>query len=251
MRRKYYLTTFILLSGVCALALQPPADSSGLTLPKKKNTPAITMRLHSMGLFSYMGKVVNYSPAADILFTYTTQSGWGVSAFKVVDVRDVHSHNNFAFALIYKSFHIGERLTITPNIGAALEQQNAFADHGSDLIAMLTTSFRLNQNLVVDHNAMFTNLVFEPVYSDWINRFRLIYSKGHWDATGVLWHNNGLIDGANYFSTGASVFYNRISLGKRVWMGGGVTAIFTTNQSNPEQPHHKKGIQFTAAITIK
>ena len=250
MKKGFYLSVFMLVSG-WVFALQPPTDSTVLKSPKQKQALSVVARVHSMGIFSFMGKVVNYNPAADIFFTYTSRSSWGVSVFKVADLSDIHSHNNFAFALINKTLRAGPRLTITPNVGVALEQQNKFADHGSGVMALLTSTFRINKNLALEHNALFNNLLFETKYRDWTNRLRVLYSMGHLDIIGMLWHNNGFIDDTNYFSTGVSIFYNRISLGKKIWLGGGVTGMLTANQSNPELPHHKKGIQLTSSITIK
>jgi hypothetical protein len=153
MSKKLHFIGFIFLVSTWAWALQPPtSDSTIIAVPQKKTTPSLVIRAHSLGLFTYMGKVVNYHPAGDVFFSYTTNNGWGFSAFKVADLSDIHSHNNFAFALINKTFHLGNRLTIAPSIGVNLEQQHKFVDHGSDVLAMLTTTLRLNKNLVVDHN---------------------------------------------------------------------------------------------------
>jgi hypothetical protein len=250
MKNKIYLMIF-LFGFSYAQALQPLTDSTVLPATTKKSSTSVALRVHSIGIFTYMGKVVNYNPASDIFFSYISRSGWGVSAFKVVDLRDIHSHNNFAFALLTKSFHIGKRLTLAPSIGAALEQQHKFADHGSDMLAMLTTTFKLNQHWAIEYNALFANLIVERTETDWINRLKLMYSKGHLDVTGFLWHNNNVMDDGHYLSSGASIFYNRMKLGKKVWLGAGMTGLLTTVQSDPEKPHYKKGLQFTTSLTIK
>lgn len=249
--KKFYLLSLFFITNGWVSAFQSAADSAEIIPVRKRSHFTVVTRVHTMGLFMYMGKVVNHNPAADIYFNYSTRNGWGISAFKVVDMNDVHSHNNFAFALVSKTFHLGRKLTVTPNIGAALEQQHAFADHGSDVIVMLTSNFQITKNLTIDHSALFNNLVFETVYSDWTNRFRLMYSKAHFDATGFLWHNNAVIDKANYTSTGVSIFYNRIPLGSRVWLGAGLTSLFTIQSSNIEKLPTQSGIQFTTSLTIK
>lgn len=252
MSSKLYFTGFIVLISAWVLALQPPtSDSTIIAAPQKKTTPSLVMRAHSLGLFTYMGKVVNYHPAGDVFFSYTTNNGWGFSAFKVADLSDIHSHNNFAFGLINKTLHLGKRLSIAPSIGISLEQQHKFVDHGSDVLAMLTTTLRLNKNLVIDHNAMFNNLIFETHFSDWINRFRILYSKNHMDVTGLVWHNNALIDGTEYTSSGISFFYNRIRLTKKVWLGGGVTDLWAMTSSNTDIAPKRNGLQFTTSITLK
>jgi hypothetical protein len=249
MKKKHLLMTMIMLIQSEVWTFSPQVDSA--IAPAKKKTTSLTARVHSMGVFYYMGKVVNFSPAADILFNYTSPSGWNIFAIKVADLTDLHSHNNFTFTLLNKNFRIGKRVIISPGLGAALEQQNKLIDHGSDVVAMMTTSFKFNEFFTLEHNAMFTNILFERRYSDWINRMRILFSKGHVDVTGLVWHNNGLIDRGSYFSSALSIFYNRIQLGKRIYLGAGATGIWTPTQSNPEQPHYKKGIQFTTSLTIK
>ena len=249
--KKEYCFLMLMLVCCCSWAVQLPSDSSVLKPPSKKNTLSVVTRVHSMGIFWFMGKVVNYNPAADVFITYKSRSNWGFAVFKVADLRDIHSHNNFAFAMINKALKVGPRLTLTPNVGIALEQQNKFADHGSDAMIMLTSTFRINKNVLLEHHSIFNNLLFETTYSDWTNRARIVFSKAHLDISGLFWHNNRLIDHESYFSTGASVFYNRIPVGKKTWFGGGISGFLTASQSNPEVPHNKRGIQITASLSIK
>jgi len=249
MRKEFYFILFTMITG-CVMAFKPSTDSSVVSKPTKKNTHTLTLRMNSIGLFAYMGKVVNYHPAVDLLYTYKTRNNFGFSLFKVTDVVDSHSGNNFTIAFVNITFHIGERLSVAPNIGVNMEQQHSIVDHGSDLIALLNTSFRLNKNVVIDHSAMFPNIAFEQKYSDWINRFRILYSKRHLDVTGMFWHNNSWIDNANHFSMGTSIFYNRMRLREKVKCGGGVTSLWTVGSSNTEKVPKRLGIQFTASLTI-
>jgi hypothetical protein len=248
--KKFYLLSFLLAS-FGAVALQPSGDSATLTPPKAKRTYTITTRVHTMGLFMYMGKVVNHNPATDLFFNTTDPKGWGISAFKVVDVNDVHSNNNFAFAFISKSFHMGERLTLTPFVGGGLEQQHGIVSHGSDVMLQLQSGYRINKKLTIDHIAIFNNVLFETQFADWTNRFRLMYSDGHVDITGYFWHNNNLIDDATYTSTGASIFYNRVPVAKRLWLGAGITTLSTVGSSNQENLPKQTGIQISTALTFR
>ena len=249
--KNFYLLSLLLSIGFQTLAFQPKGDSATVTQPKTKRTYTITTRVHTMGLFMYMGKVVNHNPATDIFFNTTGPKGWGISAFKVVDVNDVHSNNNFAFAFVSKSFHLGQRLTVTPFVGGGLEQQHGFASHGSDIMLQLQSSYRMNKKLTIDHIAIFNNIYFYPEFADWTNRFRLLYSDGHVDVTGFFWNNNGLIDGATYTSTGVSIFYNRVPVAKRLWLGAGITTLATVGTSNQENLPKQTGIQFSTALTFK
>jgi hypothetical protein len=249
--KKFYITGLLTLIIGSSIALQENADSATVIPEKKKGTRTFITRVHTMGLFLYMGKVVNNNPAADVYFNFVTPRGWGISVFKVVDLNDIHSHNNFAFVLISKTFHIGERLSIAPSVGAALEQQHSFANHGSDVLGMIATSYKLNNNFSVDHTALFSNLVFEPSATDWTNRFRVLFSEKHLDVTGLLWHNNRLFDKQNYLTTGLSIFYNRVPVAKKIFIGAGITGLLVAQASDAEHGPDKNGIQFTASITFK
>lgn len=248
--KKFYIAVLLMMATEL-MALQPPADSTTVVEKKKKILPTITTRVHTMGLFLYMGKVVNHNPAADLFFNYTTRNGWGVSVFKVVDVNDVHSHNNFAFAFISKAFHIGERLTVAPFVGAGLEQQHSFANYGSDAMVQLNASYKINKRLTVDYIGIFNNIIFAREHEDWTNRFRLLYTQGHWDLTGMFWRNNGMIDGKTYTSAGASLYYNRIPVADKLWLGAGLTTLLTLQSSDENSVPKQSGIQFTTALTFK
>lgn len=245
------MLSFLLAMCVSASAFQPSGDSATIIPAKAKPSYTVTTRVHTMGLFMYMGKVVNYHPATDIFFNVTNSKGWGLSAFKVVDVNDIHSGNNFMFAFASKTFHIGKRFTTTPFVGVGLEQQHGFVSHGSDAMVQLQSSYRLNRKLVADHIAIFSNVLFETELADWTNRFRLLYTDGHVDITGFFWHNNKLIDNATYTSTGVSIFYNRVPVAKRLWLGAGVTTLATIKSSDQEAQPTQTGVQFSTALTFK
>jgi hypothetical protein len=249
--KNFYLLSLLLAASVSVSAFQPGGDSATIIPAKTKPSYTITTRVHTMGLFMYMGKVVNHNPAADLYFNVTTANGWGVSAFKVVDVNDVHSNNNFSFAFLSKTFHIGKRLTTAPFVGFGLEQQHGFVSHGSDAMLQLQSSYRINKKLVVDHIAIFNNVYFYTEFADWTNRFRLLYTDGHVDITGFFWNNNAVIDDATYTSTGVSIFYNRVPVAKRLWLGAGLTTLATVASSNQERLPNQTGIQFSTALTFK
>lgn len=249
--KKFYLLSISLAVVVGAAARQPLRDSVGLVPAKAKPSYTITTRVHTMSLFMYMGRVVNHNPAADIFFNVTGPKGWGLSAFKVVDVNDIHSNNNFAFAFLSKTFHMSKRIATGPYIGFGLEQQHAFAGHGSDVMLQWQTSYRVNKKLVLDHIAIFNNVAFETTFADWTNRFRLLYTNGHLDITAYYWHNNTVINNNSYSSTGASVFYNRIPVSNRLWLGAGITTLATVASSDIELLPKQAGIQFSTALTFK
>lgn len=241
----------LLVSGFAANGLQLSEDSAVVVEQKKKGSTTIIARVHTMGLFLYMGKVVNHNPATDIYFNYTTNKGLGFSVFKAVDVNDIHSGNNFAFAFISKYFQLGNRLRIAPYLGAGLEQQHSFANHGSDLMFQLLTNFRVSNKLTIEHIAIFNNMVFAKEHQDWTNRLRVLYSHGHWDFIGMLWSNNRVIDEATYSSGGMSVYYSRIPIANRLYLGAGLTSLTTFQSSHTEHTPRQTGLQFTTTLTFK
>lgn len=247
---KFYIT-ILLASSLSVGAIPALEDSAVVSEKKPKNSLTVISRVHTMGLFLYMGKVVNHNPATDLYFNYTTHNGWGFSAFKAIDINDIHSGNNFAFAFISKYFHLGKRFTIAPYVGAGLEQQQSFANHGSDLMLQLLTSFKLNKQVTIEYIGIFNNLVFATEHQDWTNRFRLLFNSGHWDIIGMMWSNNGAIDHATYTSGGASVFYNRVPISNRLSLGAGLTALSTFQSTNQEHVPTQTGVQFSTTLTFK
>ena len=247
---RFYIAALLITSSSVS-GLQLTEDSAVVDTKKKKGSMVIASRVHTMGLFLYMGRVVNYNPATDLYFNYTTNKGWGISAFKAADVNDIHSSNNFAFAFVSKTFHIGDRLVIAPYLGAGLEQQHGFANHGSDLMFQLQSSFRLNKKLSIELIGIFNNLIFATEHQDWTNRLRLLFNNGHWDLIGMVWSNNGIFDEATYTSGGLSAFYNRIPLSKRLSMGVGLTSLSTFHSSNVEHTPKPSGLQFSTTVTFK
>lgn len=249
--RKIYLSSFIVLNALFAASFPSGNDSTAHAREQKKSFVTITGRVHTMGLFMYMGRVVNHNPAADIFFSTTNAKGWGFSAFKVFDVNDIHSGNNFAFAFIHKTFRIHERLMVAPWLGAGLEQQHKWVDHGSDVMLQLVSNLKLNANFSIEHIALFNNVAFETSHADWTNRFRFIYSQKHVDATGFFWHNNSLIDGRAYTSAGFGIFYNRVPVANRLWLGAGINTLVTLASSNQERVPKNSAVQFTTSLTFK
>jgi hypothetical protein len=248
--KKLYII-ILLVPGFTAYGLQITEDSAAVVQKKNEGSVLVTSRVHTMGLFLYMGRVVNHNPATDLYFNYTTNNGWGFSAFKAVDINDVHSGNNFAFAFISKYFNIGNRFKIAPYFGAGLEQQHGFANHGSDLMFQLLSSFRINKNLSFEHIGIFNNLLFAREHQDWTNRVRILFNNGHWDFIGMLWSNNQAFDSATYSSGGISIFYNRVPISNRLFLGAGLTSLSTFQSSDEDHTPRQTGLQFSTSLTFK
>ncbi len=209
----------------------------------------IATRIHSMGLFSYGGRLVSGSPVLDINLNYVRKA-WGFQLFKAIDLRDSSTPINFALAVVNKNFRLGKRITITPSVGFILEQFESIADHGSDAVVILTTAFKMSSHLTLEHSTMAGNLFLEPELRDWVNRIRLMYSINHLDLTLMGWHNNPVFDSSDYITVGASVFYSRLTVAQGVTLNVGITGLYVPYTSNQTGVPFMNGAFFTFGCSI-
>ncbi len=248
-RMKSIAVSFLLIFLLSGVAGAAPLDSAKRK-EHKKSSLRVATRLHSMGLFSYGGRLVSGSPVMDINLNYSRKT-WGFQFFKAVDLRDSHTPINFALAVVNKSFHVGRQITITPSAGFLFEQFESIADHGSDAVVILTTAFKVNSHLTLEHSALAGNLVLEPEMRDWVNRLRLMYSIHHVDLTLMGWHNNPVFDSSDYFTLGASLFYSRLNISKGVTLNAGITGLYMPYTSNEAAVPVINGAFFTLGCTIE
>lgn len=214
--------------------------------PHSKST--LTVRVHNAGYFAFTTRIISTNPALDFFYTYDRKT-WGFMSFKAFDLYDHNTSNNFMLLMLRKSFKLTNRLTITPHIGGILEQSNSVADKGSDISSIIITSYRISTNLTIDHTAILGNLVVEPSARDWFNRFRILYTKKHWDVTIQACHNNRMIDHDNseYFSTAASIFYSRIKVSDHFAFNVGATGVGMLCTNTPSEYAKQNGVFFTIA----
>lgn len=190
-----------------------------------------TARLHTKGMFTYGGRVCSDNPAFDVNFTYDRKK-WGFLFYKAFDLKDHTTANNFTLAVVNKNFKLTKSLTFTPSIGVLLEQPHRFVDHGSDLVFIATTAFKIRPTLTLEHTAMFANLVIEPEIRDYVNRLRVLYSAKHLDVTYMLWHNNNMFDSNTHLSTGLTIAYSRIPVADHFYMSVGLTELSMLQSSD-------------------
>lgn len=227
-----------------SLGLEIPGDSASANTKPKSNV-RLTTRLHSIGLFNFAGMMASDNPAFDINVTYD-RPGWGAMVFSAVDLYDQHSFNNFALTLLYRRIKIGKRLTVTPNVGYLVE------DWGKEIAdrSLLITSFKVSPKLTIDNTSIFANIVIHHDL-DWVNRFRFLYAvDNHLDITGSIWHNNRMLDHADYFSYGVSVFYNRIKISESVSISMGVSSLIMAVTSDEKDCPKKNGLMLTVAAVF-
>jgi hypothetical protein len=249
MTKKFTCVLPILIGMAVTVYAENFSDSTQTQQSSKKSNIKVTTRLHSFGMFGYAGQIANENPVADINFTYERKA-WSFLIFKAVDLHAIHSDYNFTLTLLYKSFHIGKRVTFTPNFGFAIEQRFSFADHGSDAIVLLITACKLNDHLTLEHCARFGNVMIEQQEFDWLNRLRLIHSAKHIDLMMMGWHNNKVFDDTQYTTLGAGIAYSRIKVSDHVKLSTGITGLLVAETSDENNCPRKHGIQFTLAAAF-
>jgi hypothetical protein len=244
---KQILTAAILLSAFVHVRAQNiPTDS---TLDQRLVKIKLTARVHSMGVFTYGGRIASGYPSGDLNFNCEIKNT-GLSVFKSVNFGDYRAGNNFMLILLYQNMHLGKSVTVTPNIGFRADQQRSFIDQTSDAMAILTTAVRVSKNFALDNSMVFTNLIAEHDSRDWVNRFRLLYSKKHVDITCLVWHNNHVFDHSQYVSSGATIAYSRIHITNQMQLGFSVTGIAMLETSDPENFPKRDGIILTITATF-
>ncbi len=224
-------------------------QASDTTSTKKAphGTWKATARIHSMGFFSYGGRLVSSNHVADLHVSYTRKT-WNFQAFKAIDLRDHHTPINFAMAVIGRPLALGDKLTFTPQAGVVLEQFTSMADHGSDAVVLFTTAYRIHPHLTLEHTALVSNLLLEPAWRDWVNRVRVMYRSGHLDVTLFAWHNNAVFDQHDYATIGVSVFTSRWELQGPWTILTGVTGLYMAQASDERAWEGANGILLTLGM---
>jgi len=230
-------------------ALNTPSDSVAVIKPARVTTTRVTARLNSLGMFNYGGRIVSSNPSADVMYVREGRH-LSVQAFKAFDLRDVHTDMNFAVAFLYKGFGVGKRLVVSPGVGFVVSQTHSIADKGSDFAARAVLSYKLSNELTLETTALVANLVLKPDDLDWVNRFRLTYSKKFIDASVSVWHNNNVFDNASYFTTAINLTYARVRISDHVLLNTGVTSVIMPYSTNTEMYPKKNGLFMTIAAVV-
>jgi hypothetical protein len=224
-------------------------DSSQTSVVQKRSNMRFTARVHSMGLFGFAGLIANDNPSVDVSFVYDRRH-WGALILKAVDVYDIHSPYDFTLGLFYTSIRLGDKLTVTPYGGFVLEQTHHIAGEGSDLMGIVTTTYKFDKRFALEHTGRFSNLMMEREQFDWLNRFRVSYSGEHVDVMLTCWHNNGIFDRSQYTTVGLNAAYSRIKLSKQVTVSTGITAHLVVGGSDLEEIDRRNGLLLTIATTV-
>jgi hypothetical protein len=243
------ILTALFTWAACIANGMDPLDSIAQTKTPKASNIRLVTRISSQGQFNYGGRLVSPNPTFDLNFTYD-RKGWGFQLFKAMDLVDRSTDINFMLAVVNKSFHVGKRLAITPNVGFILEQNRTVADKGSDLTFIVTTGYKLSKTLTLEHSALVGNVLLETSECDWVNRFRLLFSKKHIDMAAMVWHNNRVFDDTEYVTCGMNAFYSRMKVSPAVSLSAGLTVLAMPYNSDPEIIPQKSGVIFTLAAVI-
>ncbi len=243
------LSIFLILpvSYLAACRVEPMDSVKQKT--EKRSHWRLTARVHTEGIFNFGGRVGSVNPTGDINFTYDRKK-WGFLFFKGQDFYDHTTFYNFALATVYKNFKPSPKLTITPSVGSFLEQANSVADRGSDIVFLLTTTFRINQQLSLEQMSLLGNLIIEPTEHDWVNRLRLLYSHRHLDVTTSLWHNNSVFDNSSYWSCGLTIAYSRIKFGEHAYLSTGVSGLLVLQTSDEAANPKKNALMLTVGLQV-
>jgi hypothetical protein len=206
----------------------------------------VTARIHSLGVFGYGGMIANDNPAFDVNFTYSGKH-WGFFVFKAFDLRDVHSPYNFSLVMVNKPFRINTHFTFTPYAGFVIEQTEKLIGHESDGMVFLITSYKTHRGFTFEHCARFSNTFFATEDFDWLNRFKVIYSYRHLEASASAWHNNTLFDHDKHTSAGISLGYSKIKIAKHVFISSSITGIKMTANTDEHELTTGSGLSFMIA----
>ncbi len=251
--KTYILAAYWLsISAFCPVIVygsSAPADSVADSSRARIATTRVTLRLHSMGMFYYGGRIVSDNPSADIMYVREGRA-LSIQAFKVFDLYDLHTDMNFAAAFVYKNFSIGKRLTVSPYAGFVATQLHSIADKGSDLAARLALTYKVLPELTLEHTAIVTNLALKTEDLDWVNRLRITYSKKSLDASVSVWHNNKVFDTSGYFTTAVNLTYARIRVTDHVLLNTGITSVIMPYSDNRELNPKKNGLIMTVAAVV-
>jgi hypothetical protein len=237
-----FAPTYICAGNVLA---DSTADSSHATVA----TTRFTVRLNSLGMFNYGGRIVSGNPSADFMYVREGRQ-LSIQAFKAFDLYDLHTDMNFAAAFLYKNLSVGKRLIVSPGAGFIVPQVHSIADRESDLAARLVLSYKVSAELTLEHTSLVTNLALKTDDLDWVNRFRITYSKKSIDASVSVWHNNKVFDNAAYLTTALSLTYARVRMTDHVLLNTGVTSVIMPYSNNKELNPRKNGIFITIAAVV-
>jgi hypothetical protein len=217
--------------------------------PKPKAHFRSSVRFHNEGQFQFGGRMVSTNPGMDFSINYDRKA-WGFIMFKAQDLINSNTGFNFMLAAFNKNFKIGKRLTITPTVGALLEQSRTFADQGSDVALILFTTYKLSTHLNLEYATLFGNFVVYTPEKDWVNRLRLTYSTKHVDVILSGWHNNHVFDEYDYITYSASIFYGRVKIADHLFWQIGATCLRMPYTSSEVAYPTTNGLYITTGITF-
>lgn len=210
----------------------------------------ITSRFHTRGMFALTGRLVSDNPVFDVNINYSRKK-WGLQIFKAIDLKDASTKINFSLVAINKTFHLSDRLTVTPSAGFIIDQLHSLADKGTDAAAFVTASYMLNETMTLDFNSLFYNLILGPKQRDWVNRTRLLCSYHHLSLIISLWHNNNLFDETDYITCSSALSFTSIKLSKNLNASIGLSGVAMPLTSDSNITPKKNGLYFTVSLEFE
>jgi len=229
--------------------LYAKAVAKDTTNSDKKAKTQFSIYLNSKGTFLYSGRVLSDNPTLGLSLMHH-RGKWIYVLFKAADPLNHLSEYNFTMARVYRKIQLTKNLSISPTAGIFLIQENSIADRGSDLSTMLLTTYKLGKYFTAEMNALMFNLVLDPKYRDWVNRYRLGFSKGDIAIDGYFWHNNKVLNKDSYISTGLGVNYSGFKISKKVPLTISGRYLYGIKQSDSEVYPIKKGLTLSIKFTL-
>src|SRR6185436_12125407 len=101
---------FALLLFISVLSYGFQDTTAAIAVPRR-STVRFATRIHSMGLFSYGGRIACENPSFDVNFIYQRKH-WGYFLFKAMDLYDHRSDNNFMLTTVFTNIKLGKVFTV-------------------------------------------------------------------------------------------------------------------------------------------
>ena len=229
----------LLISTNCKAQILP---TDSLSKKKKDGQLTISTRINTASMFYFTGVAWDNNPTFDIKFAYENK-GWGGMFFKSFELKGEATAINYALIVLHKRFYLGKKWTVSPQIGAQINQYGSLVDKSSDFLVNLAITYKLNKRFTVGSDVLFQNLVLTG-RENWTNRLKLTYQQSGIVASAILWDRNDVLGNPGYTNGGIELGYNGIKLSSTMNLLLGVQSVAVFQADTPR----KSGVLFSVGI---
>ena len=165
---------------------------------------SLTVKLHSTGHSMYGGQYLNHHFNSEISVScrYRTLGGF---VTKNTDIVDLHSSINYTTMGIFKSFHLGNSLTVMPYVGGFFRQSHSFADNASDGWACVVLRYQLTNFLTIENTSLVSNLIRHHTKASLVNRLNATIFIGKIKIDAYGWYCRSINSQSHFVSTSVAV----------------------------------------------